>query len=179
MSISTKSARFARQSRRSVRVKASSSFRYCVRSAAGSTAKTHATVETITVNLIPIANTLPLDIGIQKGFFQQQGIEIKKNVLQSGNDVVLALANKTGEVGFAELGNLEQEPGRRRAEEKERRRLRAREGVQRLGSGRVQQERAGDGEQRGEQEIGLGERHGRGSKPPPGAMAKGKVCGDG
>ena len=70
-------------------------------SAAGSTAKTHATVETITVNLIPIANTLPLDIGIQKGFFQQQGIEIKKNVLQSGNDVVLALANKTGEAGFA------------------------------------------------------------------------------
>lgn len=70
-------------------------------SAAGAPARTQATTETVTVNLIPIANTLPLDIGIQKGFFEQQGIEIKKNVLQSGNDVVLALANNTGEVGFA------------------------------------------------------------------------------
>ena len=56
---------------------------------------------TITVNVIPIANVLPLDLGIKKGFFEQQGIEVKKTVLQSGNDIVLALANSNGEIGFA------------------------------------------------------------------------------
>jgi NitT/TauT family transport system substrate-binding protein len=55
----------------------------------------------ITVNVIPIANTLPLDIGIKQGFFAAQGIDIKKVTLQSGNDIVLALANNQGEIGFA------------------------------------------------------------------------------
>ena len=59
-----------------------------------------ATVATITVNTLPIANALPLDLGIQKGFFAAQGIEIKKSTLQSGNDIVLALANNRGEIGY-------------------------------------------------------------------------------
>jgi NitT/TauT family transport system substrate-binding protein len=59
-----------------------------------------ATVTTITVNTLPIANALPLDLGIQKGFFAAQGIEIKKNTLQSGNDIVLALANNNGDIGY-------------------------------------------------------------------------------
>ena len=59
-----------------------------------------ATVTTITVNTLPIANGLPLDLGIQKGFFAAQGIEIKKTLLQSGNDIVLALANNNGDIGY-------------------------------------------------------------------------------
>src|SRR5512147_847549 len=59
-----------------------------------------ADVTTITVNTLPIANALPLDLGIQKGFFSAQGIEIKKNTLQSGNDIVLALANNNGDIGY-------------------------------------------------------------------------------
>src|SRR5262245_26400418 len=55
---------------------------------------------TLTVNVIPISNTLPLDIGIKQGFFGAQGIDIKKVTLQSGNDIVLALANNQGEIGF-------------------------------------------------------------------------------
>ena len=55
----------------------------------------------ITVNLIPIMNTYPLDLGMKKGFFAAQGIQVKKVVLASGNDVVLALANSRGEIGFA------------------------------------------------------------------------------
>ena len=58
-----------------------------------------ATVEVRVVTL-PIANGLPLDLGIRKGFFAQQGIEIKKTTLQSGNDVVLALANNNGDIGY-------------------------------------------------------------------------------
>jgi NitT/TauT family transport system substrate-binding protein len=55
---------------------------------------------TITINTLPIANGLPLDLGIAKGFFDQQGITIKKVTLQSGNDIVLALANHNGDVGY-------------------------------------------------------------------------------
>ncbi len=55
---------------------------------------------TITVDTLPIANGLPLDLGISKGFFATQGIEIKKTTLQSGNDIVLALSNHSGDIGY-------------------------------------------------------------------------------
>jgi NitT/TauT family transport system substrate-binding protein len=55
---------------------------------------------TINLDTLNIANALPLDLGVQKGFFSQHGIEIHKTVLQSGNDVVLALANHNGDVGY-------------------------------------------------------------------------------
>jgi NitT/TauT family transport system substrate-binding protein len=55
---------------------------------------------TVTVDTLPIANALPMDLGIKKGFFEAQGIEIKKQILQSGNDIVLALANGNGDVGY-------------------------------------------------------------------------------
>jgi NitT/TauT family transport system substrate-binding protein len=67
--------------------------------AASAPAKPQATV-TITVNTLPIANALPMDLGIKKGFFAEQGIEINKRTLQSGNDVVLALQNSNGEIGY-------------------------------------------------------------------------------
>jgi NitT/TauT family transport system substrate-binding protein len=59
-----------------------------------------AALTTVTVDTLPIANGLPLDLGIAKGFFAAHGIEIKKQVLQSGNDIVLALANHNGDVGY-------------------------------------------------------------------------------
>lgn len=54
----------------------------------------------VTVDTLPIANALPLDLGIKQGFFAAQGIEINKKTLQSGNDVVLALANNNGDIGY-------------------------------------------------------------------------------
>ena len=68
--------------------------------AAGAPGKAQATVS-LTVGVLPIANTLPLDLGIKKGFFEQQGIEIKKITAQSGNDIMLGLANSNMDVGFA------------------------------------------------------------------------------
>ncbi len=59
--------------------------------ATGAPARSQAT--SLTVGVLPIANTLPLDLGIKKGFFDQQGIEIKKITAQSGNDIMLGLAN--------------------------------------------------------------------------------------
>src|SRR5256714_2466588 len=67
-------------------------------SASGAPGK--AALTTVTVDTLPIANGLPLDLGISKGFFAAHGIEIKKQVLQSGNDIVLALANHNGDIGY-------------------------------------------------------------------------------
>ena len=55
---------------------------------------------TITLDTLPIANGLPLDLGIAKGFFANHGIEIKKVTLQSGNDIVLALSGGNGDIGY-------------------------------------------------------------------------------
>jgi NitT/TauT family transport system substrate-binding protein len=68
--------------------------------AASAPAKGTATLTPITVNTLPIANGFPMDLGIRKGFFEAQGIQINKRVLQSGNDIVLALANNSGEIGY-------------------------------------------------------------------------------
>src|SRR3954468_22814902 len=67
---------------------------------AASAGSQRATLTTVTVDTLPIANALPLDLGIAKGFFANHGIEIKKQTLQSGNDIVLALANHNGDVGY-------------------------------------------------------------------------------
>jgi NitT/TauT family transport system substrate-binding protein len=68
--------------------------------AASAPNRAHAPATEIRVVTLPIANGFPLDLGIKKGFFAQQGIEIKKTTLQSGNDVVLALANGNGDIGY-------------------------------------------------------------------------------
>ena len=58
------------------------------------------TVDTIRLGTLPIANALPLDLGIQKGFFAAQQIEIKKTILQSGNDIVLGMGGKSFDIGY-------------------------------------------------------------------------------
>jgi NitT/TauT family transport system substrate-binding protein len=74
----------------------------CVLLFGGSAASAPGQTKLTTINLdtLPIANGLPLDLGIQKGFFANHGLEIKKTVLQSGNDIVLALANGNGDIGY-------------------------------------------------------------------------------
>src|SRR5205085_5855019 len=67
-------------------------------SAAGSPQRRALT--TITLDTLPIANGLPLTLGINKGFFAAQGLDIKQTVLQSGNDIVLAMANNQANIGY-------------------------------------------------------------------------------
>ena len=55
---------------------------------------------TVTVDTLPIANALPMTLGVNKGFFANHGIEIKTQTLQSGNDIVLALSNGSGDIGY-------------------------------------------------------------------------------
>jgi NitT/TauT family transport system substrate-binding protein len=68
--------------------------------AAGSPDKKQRKLATITLDGLPIANGFPLDIGIAQGFFAKRGIEIKKTIFQSGNDIVLAMANHNGDIGY-------------------------------------------------------------------------------
>src|SRR5947207_7870113 len=69
--------------------------------AASAPSKTRtAQLTTVTVDTLPIANALPMDLGISKGFFSAHGIEIKKQTLQSGNDIILAMANHNGDIGY-------------------------------------------------------------------------------
>jgi NitT/TauT family transport system substrate-binding protein len=65
-----------------------------------SSAPTRMTLTTINLDTLPIANGLPLDLGIAKGFFAAQGLEIKKTTFASGNDIVLAMANNQGDIGY-------------------------------------------------------------------------------
>src|SRR5215831_4660261 len=69
-------------------------------SAAGSPNAKHRKLTTINLDTLPIANGFALDIGIAQGFFAKHGIEIHKTVFQSGNDIVLAMANHNGDVGY-------------------------------------------------------------------------------
>ncbi len=71
-----------------------------VGSATGAPTGKARSLATVTVDTLPIANGLPLDLGISKGFFTKHGIEIKKVTLQSGNDIILALANSNGDIGY-------------------------------------------------------------------------------
>src|SRR5690242_17622546 len=63
-------------------------------------APVRAQLTTVTVDTLPISNALPMTLGVQKGFFANHGIEIKTQTLQSGNDIVLALANHNGDIGY-------------------------------------------------------------------------------
>jgi NitT/TauT family transport system substrate-binding protein len=69
-------------------------------SGTASAAPSTRSLTTVTVDTLPIANALPMTLGINKGFFAAHGIEIKTQTLQSGNDIVLALANHNGDVGY-------------------------------------------------------------------------------
>jgi NitT/TauT family transport system substrate-binding protein len=68
--------------------------------AGAASAPRRATLTTINLDSLPIANGFPLDLGIKKGFFEQQGLEIKKTVFASGNDIVIAMANNQGDIGY-------------------------------------------------------------------------------
>ena len=68
--------------------------------AVGNSSKHHRKLATINLDGLPIANGFALDIGIAQGFFAKRGIEIKKTTFQSGNDIVLAMSNGNGDVGY-------------------------------------------------------------------------------
>jgi NitT/TauT family transport system substrate-binding protein len=69
-------------------------------SGSAASAPTRTQADTVTLATLPISNGLPLDLGIAKGFFAKQNIEIKKTTLQSGNDIVLGMGSKSFDIGY-------------------------------------------------------------------------------
>jgi NitT/TauT family transport system substrate-binding protein len=56
----------------------------------------------VKVGVLPISNVAPLYLGVEKGFFREERLEIEPAVAQSGNEIVTAMVS--GDLQFAFLG---------------------------------------------------------------------------
>jgi NitT/TauT family transport system substrate-binding protein len=54
----------------------------------------------ITVGVLPIGNAAPLYLGMEKGFFREEGLELTPQVAQSGNELVTTLVSGDSQVAF-------------------------------------------------------------------------------
>jgi len=59
---------------------------------------------TVTVGTLPISNAAPLYLGAKKGFFREEGIEVKPEVAQSGNELITGALS--GSYGFIFAGYI-------------------------------------------------------------------------
>jgi NitT/TauT family transport system substrate-binding protein len=57
-------------------------------------------VTRITVGVLPIGNAAPLYLGMEKGFFEEEGLELTPQVAQSGNELVTTLVSGDAQVAF-------------------------------------------------------------------------------
>ncbi len=64
----------------------------------------------VRVGVLPISNVAPLYLGMQKGFFEEEGLEIEPAPAQSGNEIVTAMVS--GDQPFAFLGYVPASSGR-------------------------------------------------------------------
>jgi NitT/TauT family transport system substrate-binding protein len=55
---------------------------------------------TVTVGVLPIADMAPLYLGIEKGFFREQGLEVETQVAQGGAAIVPAVVSGDFQFGF-------------------------------------------------------------------------------
>ncbi|MEA2179966.1 MAG: NitT/TauT family transport system substrate-binding protein [Solirubrobacteraceae bacterium] len=57
-------------------------------------------VTKLTVGVLPVANAAPLYLGMEKGFFRDEGLEIAPQMAQSGNELVTALVGNDSQFAF-------------------------------------------------------------------------------
>jgi NitT/TauT family transport system substrate-binding protein len=60
----------------------------------------------VTVGLIPIADVAPVYLGIEKGFFEEEGLEVETQVAQGGAEIVPQVLNGDVEIGFSNTPSL-------------------------------------------------------------------------
>ena len=65
-------------------------------------AKEEGGVTKVKVGVLPISNVAPLYLGMEKGFFKAEGIEVEPSIGQSGNELVTGMVS--GSTQFAFLG---------------------------------------------------------------------------
>ncbi|MGH2981547.1 MAG: ABC transporter substrate-binding protein [Solirubrobacterales bacterium] len=58
-------------------------------------------VTQINVGVLPISDVAPLYVGIEQGFFRDQGLEVKPRIVQGGAEVVTGVVSGDFEFGFA------------------------------------------------------------------------------
>jgi len=61
---------------------------------------------TLKVGVIPITDVAPLYLGIRQGFFKQQGLTIKPQVMQGGAEVTAAIVSGSLNIGFSSVEPL-------------------------------------------------------------------------
>jgi NitT/TauT family transport system substrate-binding protein len=57
-------------------------------------------VTRITVGVLPIGNAAPLYLGMEKGYFREEGLELTPQVAQSGNELATMLVSGDSQVAF-------------------------------------------------------------------------------
>jgi NitT/TauT family transport system substrate-binding protein len=55
---------------------------------------------TIQIGTLPIANAAPMYLGVQEGYFEEEGLEIEETVLQSGNEIITGMVAGDYDFGF-------------------------------------------------------------------------------
>ncbi|NED99099.1 ABC transporter substrate-binding protein [Phytoactinopolyspora halotolerans] len=55
---------------------------------------------TVDVGTLPIANAAPMYLGMEEGFFEEEGLEIEPTVLQGGNEIITGLVSGDYDFGF-------------------------------------------------------------------------------
>lgn len=57
--------------------------------------------ETMSIGLLPITGDAPAFMGINRGFFSRQGLQMKKQVMEGGSDIIAGVASGNLDVGFS------------------------------------------------------------------------------
>jgi NitT/TauT family transport system substrate-binding protein len=70
---------------------------------AGGGAETNASTQQITVGVLPIAPVAPLYVGMEKGFFEEEGLEVEPAIAQGGAALLPAVMSGEYEFGFSNV----------------------------------------------------------------------------
>ncbi|TQN43791.1 NitT/TauT family transport system substrate-binding protein [Blastococcus colisei] len=59
-----------------------------------------AEMETIQIGTLPIANAAAMNLGVQEGFFEEEGLELEQTVTQTGNEIITGMVGGDYDFGF-------------------------------------------------------------------------------
>ena len=61
---------------------------------------------TIEVGVVPVVDVAPLYLGIQQGFFEEEGLDVQPAIAQGGAAIIPAVVNGDQEIGFSNIVSL-------------------------------------------------------------------------
>src|SRR3954463_216086 len=62
--------------------------------------------QTVKVAVLPVADVAPIYLGMQKGFFKNEGLTLKPQIMQGGAEVTAAVVSRSIDVGFSSVEPL-------------------------------------------------------------------------